>query len=138
MLRRRPGSAMVAIATMALGIGAATILFSVAWNVLAKPLPWPDADRLVRIIETRQGSTRRLPPIVTNGTYLAWRGSASTVEEIAGWAPPLWNRPPRCGHVCRRSNPSADGGCGRMRDAGAPGVATRPVAGLEGTLIRWQ
>ena len=87
MLRRRPGSAMVAIATMALGIGAATILFSVAWNVLAKPLPWPDADRLVRVIETRQGSTRRLPPIVTNGTYLAWRGSASTVEEIAGWSP---------------------------------------------------
>ncbi len=87
MLRRRPGSAVVAIATMALGIGAATTLFSVAWNVLAKPLPWPDADRLVRVIETRQGSTRRLPPIVTNGTYLAWRDAASTIDGIAGWSP---------------------------------------------------
>jgi putative ABC transport system permease protein len=87
MLRRRPGSAVVAVATMALGIGAATILFSVAWNVLAKPLPWPDADRLVRVIETRQGSTRRLPPIVTNGTFLAWRRGANTIEEMAGWSP---------------------------------------------------
>jgi predicted permease len=87
MLRRHPGSAAVAITTMALGIGAATVLFSVAWNVLARPLPWPDADRLVRIIETRQGSTRRLPPITTNGTYLAWRDAASTIEEIGGWSP---------------------------------------------------
>ena len=87
ILRRRPGSALVAIATMALGIGATTILFSVAWNVLAKPLPWPDADHLVRISETRQGSTRRLPPILTNGTYLSWRDSATTIEEIAGWSP---------------------------------------------------
>jgi predicted permease len=86
MLGRRSGSAVLAIATMALGIGAATILFSIAWNVLAKPLPWPDADRLVRIVETRQGSTRRLPPIVTNGTYLAWRGAAGTIDEIAGWS----------------------------------------------------
>ena len=87
MLRRDPGAAAVAIATMALGIGAATILFSVAWNVLAKPLPWPDADRLVRIIETRQGSTRRLPAITTNGTYLSWRDATSTIEAIGAWSP---------------------------------------------------
>jgi putative ABC transport system permease protein len=87
ILCRRPGSAIVAIATMALGIGATTILFSVAWNVLAKPLPWPEAERLVRISETRQGSTRRLPPILTNGTYLSWRDSPTTIEEIAGWSP---------------------------------------------------
>jgi len=86
MLRRRPGSALIAIATMGLGIGATTILFSVAWNVLMKPLPWPDADRLVRLIETRQGSTRRLPPIFTNGSYLAWREAPATIDEIAGWS----------------------------------------------------
>jgi predicted permease len=86
LIRRRPGSALVTIATMALGIGASTILFSLSWNVLARPLPWPDAARLVRVSETRAGSTRRLPPILTNGTYLAWRDSATTIEEAAGWS----------------------------------------------------
>jgi predicted permease len=85
ILRRKPGSALVAVLTIALGIGATTILFSVVWNVLRKPLPWPEADRLVRVIETRQGATRRLPPILTNGSYLAWRDSATTIEGIAGW-----------------------------------------------------
>ena len=38
---------IVAILTMAIGVAAATVLFSVAWGVLVKPLPWPDADRLI-------------------------------------------------------------------------------------------
>ena len=63
---------------------------------------------------------------------LGCRSGARTVDVGI----PLRNRPPRCGDVCRRSNPSADGGCCGVRDAGAPRVATRPVAGLEGALIR--
>ena len=39
LLRREPGYAAVAIVTMALGIGAATTLFSIAYGVLLKPLP---------------------------------------------------------------------------------------------------
>jgi len=85
MLARRPGAAIVAVVTMALGIGATTVLFSIAWGVLFKPLPWPDADRLVRLSETRQGSTRRLPPLLTNGTYLAWQESPATIEQIGAW-----------------------------------------------------
>ena len=84
-LTRRPGVVVVAVLTMALGIGATTVLFSIAWGVLFKPLPWPDSDRLVRLSETRQGSTRRLPPLLTNGTYLAWRESPGTIEEIGAW-----------------------------------------------------
>ena len=86
LLRRRPGATLVSMLTMALGIGATTVLFSVAWGVLGKALPWPDADRLVRLAETRQGSTRRLPPILTNGTYLAWRDARGTIDEIGGWS----------------------------------------------------
>ncbi len=55
LLRRQPGFAAVAILTMALGIGATTMLFSVAYGVLLKPLPWSDADQLVRVTETRAG-----------------------------------------------------------------------------------
>lgn len=73
VLRRQPGHAAAAIATMGLGIGATTIIFSVLYGVLLKPLPWPGADRLVRLSETRQGGANRFGSILTNATYRAWR-----------------------------------------------------------------
>src|SRR5207245_9617738 len=84
-LRRAPGYALVVVATMALGIGATTTLFSVVYGVLLKPLPWPDSDRLVRVTETRQGRTGRIRGTIANATYLAWRDKPSTIEEIGGW-----------------------------------------------------
>ena len=85
LLRRQPGVAAVAMLTMALGIGATTMLFSVAYGVLLKPLPWADADRLVRVTETRQGRTGRVVGTVSNGTFLAWRDHPSTIEDLGGW-----------------------------------------------------
>jgi len=48
-LRRSPGFAVPAILTLALGIGAFAAVLTVAYGVLLKPLPYPDADRLVVI-----------------------------------------------------------------------------------------
>src|SRR5918993_1591323 len=87
LIARTPGPAAVAILTMAFGVAAATVLFSVAWGVLVKPLPWPDADRLVLPEETRQGATRRIPRIITNGTYLAWREAPTRIEALAAYSP---------------------------------------------------
>ena len=84
-LRRQRGHTLVVVLTMALGIGATTVLFSVAYGVMVKPLPWPNADRLVRLYETRQGSTRPAS-FLTNATYLAWSEQPSTVEELAAWS----------------------------------------------------
>lgn len=52
-LRRRPGFAAAAIATLALGIGASTAIFSVAYGIAFRPLPYPNAERLIRIYEAK-------------------------------------------------------------------------------------
>src|SRR5690606_25976235 len=49
---RAPGFTAVVVLTMAIGIGTTTAVFSVVRTVLLEPLPYPDADRLVRLVET--------------------------------------------------------------------------------------
>ena len=87
LLGRQPIYAALVVATMALGIAATTAIGSVVYGVLLKPLPWADAPRLVRLYETRQGSTRRVNPLMTNATFRAWRETPSaTLDAIEAWS----------------------------------------------------
>jgi putative ABC transport system permease protein len=52
LIGRQPGFSVAAILTLAIGIGANTAIFNVAWQVLLKPLPYPDSHRLVQVWET--------------------------------------------------------------------------------------
>ena len=54
-LRHQPGFAAVALLTLALGIGATTIIFTLVDRVLLQPLPYPDASRLVTVQEFTEG-----------------------------------------------------------------------------------
>jgi putative ABC transport system permease protein len=85
LLRREPGFTLVAILTIALGVGATTTLFSVADGVLVKPLPWPGSERLMRVTETRQGRIGRVRGTIMNGTFLAWADHPTTIDALAGW-----------------------------------------------------
>jgi len=51
MMRRNKGFAAAGLLTVALGIGATTAISSVVYGVLLRPLPYPNADRLVRLSE---------------------------------------------------------------------------------------
>jgi putative ABC transport system permease protein len=82
LLRAKPGYAAVTILTIALGVAAVTTLFSVAYGVLLRPLPWGNTERLVRLTETRAGREGRVPGTMMNGSYLAWADAPQTLEGI--------------------------------------------------------
>ncbi|MDQ6859623.1 MAG: ABC transporter permease [Verrucomicrobiota bacterium] len=71
-LLRRPGFTLVAIITLALGMGAATAIFSVLNAVLLRPLPYPQQERMVELSET-SNSGRAMPFAEPNFADLAAR-----------------------------------------------------------------
>src|SRR5256712_6064280 len=81
-LLKRPGFTLVTVITLALGIGANTAIFSVLNAVLLRPLPYADADRIVRIDETEgKGGMGVSPP-----NLLDFQQQNHSFQNIAGYA----------------------------------------------------
>ncbi len=81
MFARKPLLALVAIATLAIGIGASTAIFSVLYAVLLRPLPYPHADRLC-VLWTVLGKEGRAP--ASGPELLSLREKSRAFEQVAG------------------------------------------------------
>lgn len=93
MLWRRRGFAVLAIATLSIGIGAATSIYSVVDGVLLRPLPYSEPDRLAAVW-IRQPEFAKNPAIASfaeatplgNEEYSAIRAETKTVRDLAMWS----------------------------------------------------
>ncbi|HEU5220264.1 MAG TPA: ABC transporter permease [Gemmatimonadales bacterium] len=91
-LRRTPGFTLVAVLTLAVGIGANSALFSVLRSVLLRPLPYADAGQLVQLWSDTRQKGRAQPEWLTPPDFVDWRDGNRTFSGMAayqGWAPDL-------------------------------------------------
>jgi putative ABC transport system permease protein len=80
LLWKNPAFSLVAIITLALGIGANTAIFSVLYASLLAPMPYPDADRLMMVwsrIDDRN--------VVSAGDFIEWKRQNKTFQDLVAW-----------------------------------------------------
>ena len=78
-LRKAPGFALVAVATLALGIGANAAIFSAVNAVLLRPLPYPEAERLVVVNHVWKGQ----PAVVSPQNFLDFETETKSFDALA-------------------------------------------------------
>ena len=83
-LLRTPGFSVLAVVILALGIGANTAVFSVVNGVLLKPLPYPDADRIVAV-RTAALTTGQINPLITLANFRDWRDQSTSFDAMASY-----------------------------------------------------
>ena len=81
LLRRNPGSTLVAVLTLALGIGATTAMFSVIYATWLAPLPYRDAERLVMVWSHFEGRRES----VSQADFIDWKRRATVFEDLNAW-----------------------------------------------------
>ena len=79
MLRKNPGFTAVAVLVLAVGIGANTAIFSFVDAVLVRPLPYPNAERLVTI-QDRYAETGNVP--ISYPQYLFWKDQHQMFDHV--------------------------------------------------------
>jgi predicted permease len=87
LLRQRAFS-LAAVLTLALGIGAATAIFSVVYGILLRPLPYPESEQLVTLGQTaRDNPAEPVGGSSSHVNFLDWKRESKTVAEMAMFGP---------------------------------------------------
>ena len=81
-LRAAPGFSIAVVAALALGVGAATGIFSIVNGVLLKPLPFPDPDRIVRLYQVNAKGNRES---VSQPNFRDWQARSRAFSAMAIW-----------------------------------------------------
>src|SRR5215510_4719080 len=84
-LFKQPAFMLIAVITLALGIGANTAIFSVVHAVLLQSLPYRDADRLVMVWETRRSNING-QNVINMGNFFDWKEQNRVFEDMAAFA----------------------------------------------------
>jgi putative ABC transport system permease protein len=90
LLARAPGFTVVAVLTLALGIGANTAIFSVTYAILLKPLPYTQPDQITLITENNL-SRGWASFSVSPANFLDWRAQASSFSSLAAYGSRTFN-----------------------------------------------
>lgn len=81
---RAPGFTLIAVLTLALGIGATSAIFSVADTLLLRPLPYPDPDRIVLLFDVTRGAQGKPEQYnASSQNFLAWKAQSTVFELLA-------------------------------------------------------
>ena len=90
--RSQRGSTAIAVAALAIGIGATTTVFAFVSGALLKPLPYKDPDRLVMVWQDRTASGGPAREVISPGLFVDWSTRATAlvgVSAIRIWSPNL-------------------------------------------------
>jgi putative ABC transport system permease protein len=124
VMRARPGFTLLALAALALGIGACSAIFSVVDGILLRPLPYPEARRLMWIAGSNLPAGIK-EESASGPDFLDWRGQNRSFVDLAcysGWQPVL------TGEGAPERIPGALVSAGFFRVLGIPALLGRTFA----------
>ena len=87
ILRKSPGFTVVAVITLALGIGANTAIFSVVYATLIAPLPYPNPEQLVMVWSKVQDGRN----VIAAADFLDWKRQSSVFQDLNAWTGATFN-----------------------------------------------
>ena len=86
-LRKSPGLAAAVLATLALGIGATTAIYTVVYQTLIAPLPYAQPDQLMMVWSKPNGGRN----VISAGDYLDWKRQNKSFQDIVASAGASFN-----------------------------------------------